>query len=153
MSKFALKVPPVPLTIAFGLLMWLVSLALPDVNIPDSIRYVAAGLLAAVGTFFAVAGVYSFHRAKTTVNPRKPDATSALVTSGVYRCTRNPMYVGFFCALLAWGAYLSNLWALLLPVCYVAYMNLFQIQPEERVLEETFGKNYVLYKHTVRRWI
>ena len=65
--------------------------------------------LAIVGVSFDLLGVLAFLRSKTTVNPLRPDKTSALVTSGVYRVTRNPMYLGLVLVLLAWAVYLASL--------------------------------------------
>ena len=87
------------------------------------------------------------------MNPTKPDGTSALVVSGVYRLSRNPMYVGALFALGGWAAFLSHpLPVLFLPV-FVAYMDRFQIAPEERVLSSKFGTEYETYKKSVRRWL
>ena len=95
----------------------------------------------------------AFRRHKTTVNPFTPAKSSSLVATGIYRYSRNPMYLGLFLALLGWGAYLGN-WAsaLLLPA-FVAYMNRFQIHPEERVLTESFGPQFLAYARSVRRWL
>ncbi len=79
--------------------------------------------------------------------------TVALVTEGVYRYTRNPMYLGMLCFLLAWALWLSTPLALLGLALYVGYLNRFQIGPEERVLEERFGTRFTSYCATVRRWL
>lgn len=133
--------------------MWFLSVIFPDIDIPNLIQKSIAIIVVGIALFFVFAGVYSFRKAKTTVDPRKPSATSSLVTSGIYRWTRNPMYVGFLFVLLAWGIYLSNLWSLSLSIGYVFYMNCFQIQPEEKVLEKLFGKEYLRYKQQARRWL
>ena len=95
----------------------------------------------------------SFRRAKTIVNPTKPDATSSLVVSGIYKYTRNPMYMGFVLVLLGWAAFLSNLSAMALVPVFIVYMNRFQIQPEERVLSSLFPHEYPAYRAKVRRWV
>lgn len=83
----------------------------------------------------------------------RPDAASTLVTSGIYRVTRNPMYLGILFALLGWGLFLSNLGSLLFCGVFVLYMSRFQIQPEERALEVKFGVAFIMYKSRVRRWL
>src|SRR5664279_3386787 len=95
--------------------------------------------IAAVGAAFSVGGVIAFRRAKTTVNPMKPEAASSLVSSGVYRATRNPMYVGLLLVLVAWAVFLSSFLALLGPLAFIACIGRFQITPEERVLSALFG--------------
>ena len=100
-----------------------------------------------------VSGIVSFRRAKTTVNPMKPDSTSSLVVSGIYRYTRNPMYLGFLLVLLGWAAFLSNVAALAFLPAFVVYMNRFQIRPEERVLASLFPHDCSGIPAKVRRWI
>ena len=87
------------------------------------------------------------------MNPIKPDTASSLVSSGVYRFTRNPMYLGLSVTLLGWAMFLSNPLALLAVPLFVLYINRFQINPEERVLSSLFGAGYAAYKEKVRRWL
>ncbi|GEQ77703.1 hypothetical protein CTTA_4708 [Comamonas testosteroni] len=95
----------------------------------------------------------AFRRAKTTVNPVKANMASSLVIRGVYRYTRNPMYVGLLITLLAWAMFLANLLTALWAVVFVLYITRFQIIPEERVLTSLFGAEYGAYKGRVRRWV
>ena len=95
----------------------------------------------------------SFRRARTTVNPLKPETSAALVSTGVYSFTRNPMYLGMALALFAWAVYLSSVWSLLGPVLFALYITRFQIVPEERVLDGLFGASFAAYKKRVRRWL
>ena len=94
-----------------------------------------------------------FRRAKTTVNPLKPDAASALVVRGVYRWTRNPMYLAMLLLLIAWVCIVSNWAALAMLPLFVAYLNRFQIGPEERALQARFGAEFESYRRQVRRWL
>jgi len=82
-----------------------------------------------------------------------PESISSLVVTGIFKRTRNPMYLALMLALTGWGLYLANIFSLLVAVCFVLYMNRFQIQPEERTLEEIFGSEFNDYKKQVRRWI
>ena len=153
MQSLELKVPPVPLAAVFGLMMYGVSVVTPAWTFVIPGRAGIAIGLALVATVIAFAGVVAFRANKTTVNPLNPGAASAVVSSGVYRFSRNPMYLGFLLALAAWAFYLSNaLAALFLPV-FVAYMNRFQIRPEERALLAKFGPAFSQYMAAVRRWI
>lgn len=95
----------------------------------------------------------SFYQAKTTITPINPNKTSALVTDGIYRFTRNPMYLSLALLLCAWAMYLSHLLAWVGLPLFVCIINYLQIIPEEKVLEEKFGQNYLQYKKQVRRWI
>jgi protein-S-isoprenylcysteine O-methyltransferase Ste14 len=153
MKALELKVPPVMLVIGFGLAMWICSRALPQFHHGFAGSFLLALVLVLAGCVVAGLGVVSFKRAGTTVNPMKPEASSSLVASGIYRVTRNPMYVGFLLWLVGWAVYLSNgMTFVFLPV-FVLYMNRFQIQPEERALRTTFGHEFEVYQAKVRRWL
>lgn len=147
-----LKVPPLALVFLFGALMWLASaysaftLALPW-------HSMFALIFCSLGFAIVLAGVVAFRQAKTTVNPLRPETTTAMVTSGIYRFTRNPMYLGFLLVLAGWGIYLSNLLAVALLPLFVLYMNRFQIVPEERALCAKFPQVFTEYKCSVRRWL
>lgn len=67
-----------------------------------------AVIVVGAGLMFGLAGVVAFRKAKTTTNPVEPSATSALVISGVYRLSRNPMYVGLLLMLLGWAIFLAH---------------------------------------------
>jgi len=125
----------------------------PPVELPFVVRVSIAIVLVAAGLAVGIAGVVSFRRARTTINPTKPTTTSALVSGGIYRLTRNPMYLGLALYLLGWAALLSNILALLFVPLFVCYINRFQINPEERALLALFGGEYTAYKKAVRRWL
>ena len=152
MSTLELKVPPPVVALLVALAMWGISRLAPFGGEPSG-RIAAAFALAALGATFSVSGALAFQRAKTTKNPMKPQAASSLVTAGVYKITRNPMYLGLALLLLGWAAFLWSAWALLGPVIFVGYISRFQIAPEERVLASLFGSEYSTYKANVRRWL
>lgn len=133
--------------------MWLSARAVPAAGFPFPARPSVALGLAAIGVGVAVAGVVSFRLAKTTVNPLKPATASSLVVSGIYRLTRNPMYLGAFIVLIGWAVFLANALAFLFSVTFVLYLSRFQIAPEERALASLFGPEFTAYCARVRRWI
>jgi protein-S-isoprenylcysteine O-methyltransferase Ste14 len=153
MRLLELRVPPVPLTGVFAAAMYGVSIVTPAPTffIPGR-RGIAIGL-ALLAAAIALAGVVAFRANKTTVNPLSPGAASVVVSNGVYRFSRNPMYLGFLLALAAWAIYLSNVLAALFLPAFVAYLNRFQIIPEERTLLAKFGPAFSQYLATVRRWV
>jgi protein-S-isoprenylcysteine O-methyltransferase Ste14 len=148
-----LKVPPPAVALLLGLGMWWLSPHTPAPDAPQTLRAGLAVLLVLVGGGFDMAGLWAFRQQRTTVNPLRPANSSALVTGGVYRFTRNPMYVGMALFLLAWAVWLGAPLALLGPVAFVAYITRFQIKPEERVLATLFGTAYADYTRRVRRWL
>lgn len=153
MSTLELKVPPDVVALAVAGLMWLVSTLTPSLVWPGSWQVPVAILLFVAGIALIVLARVAFAKADTTFSPLAPERSSRLVTTGVYRLTRNPMYLGTLLALLALAARLSNPAAVIAALLYVAYMNHFQIRPEEGVLRDRFGPAYEAYMRTVRRWI
>jgi len=153
MSALDLKIPPPIVTLVLALLMWLTPAVAGHLEISFPSRVLWAVVLVCVGQGIAIAGMVAFRRAKTTVNPVKASSASSLVIRGVYRYTRNPMYVGLLLTLLAFAVLLANPLAVLWVVVYVLYITRFQIIPEERVLASLFGAEYEAYKGRVRRWI
>jgi protein-S-isoprenylcysteine O-methyltransferase Ste14 len=148
-----LKIPPLALVLITAALMWLGAWSVPRLGFPLPGRHYIAGGLGLAGALVSILGVVSFKRAKTTVNPMKPESSSSLVVAGIYGVTRNPMYLGFLLILLGWAAWVSNVLVLLPIAGFVIYMTVFQIRPEERALEARFGPEFAAYKERVRRWI
>lgn len=153
MDRLELRIPPIPLALCFGGLMWLVSRFVPGLRIEVPGMPIAALALAAAGGALSLGGVMAFRTARTTVNPLHPERASTMVTAGVYRLSRNPMYAGLLLALAGWALHLSHPLAFLFPPLFFACMNRFQILPEERALTAKFGADYLEYAKRVRRWL
>lgn len=148
-----LKIPPLVLVSVLALVMWFAAAYTPGWPGVEPLQtWLPRGLLAA-GALLMAMGAVAFRQHHTTVDPTRPDNASALVTSGVYRVTRNPMYLGMLLVLLAWGVALKSPVALLVVAGFVLYMNRFQISPEERALRTRFGKAFDDYCRGVRRWL
>src|SRR5262245_28340596 len=153
MSSLELKIPPPLVALLIGLGMWGLSYFPPLWDIDPLVRYIVSAFVAAIGVVFAVSGFIAFGLAKTTVNPLQPGKATTLVTTGVYRVTRNPMYVGLLLILLALAFLLRSPWSFLGPVSFFAWINYLQIIPEERILATLFGEEYKNYQSRVRRWL
>ncbi len=152
MRFLELKIPPpilALLTIALMLGLWVCRIC-PLTN-PWSIP--AAVLFAMLGIAFGFQSMVRFRMVGTTIKPTHPEKATRLVVSGMYRFSRNPMYLGATLILLAIGIFLDDGLALLPVSLFAVYLNYFQIIPEERALEELFGDEYRDYKKRVRRWI
>jgi len=146
-------IPPPVVAGGIALAMWFVSpgsLLWSDMLRP---RGFVALVLVIAGLVFDLLALLAFLRARTSINPLRPHRASVLITHGVYRLTRNPMYVGLLCYLTAWAVFLATPWALAGPCLFVVTMNRFQIAPEERVMREKFGKEFEGYAARVRRWL
>lgn len=148
-----LKVPPPVVALVLAAGMWPLAQFTPDLILPSWARWpMCIGLLAA-GLACDAQGLLAFRRARTTINPLRPERTRSLVVSGMYRVTRNPMYLGLVCILAAWTVFLESPATLVGPVIFVGYITRFQIVPEERLLLEHFGEQYRAYLQRVPRWL
>ncbi len=147
----ALKFPPP----VWWLLCALVMFSGAHIPFPLSLPSlpVLALLLLILGGSISLAGVWSFHNANTTVHPQHPQHTRQIVQEGLYRYSRNPMYLGMLIALIAWGIYLGHLLVWVGPPLFAILITRYQILPEERILAEKFGEPYRQYCLRVRRWI
>jgi len=148
-----LKIPPLAVLVITALFMWLLARATPQLLVLYSARVPIAIAFELIGAAIVATGVIQFAKASTTVNPHTPESSARIVTTGIYRVTRNPMYAGMFLILLGWAIYLANVAAALLPFAFAAYISRFQIQPEERILLARFGNEYEDYLSAVRRWV
>jgi protein-S-isoprenylcysteine O-methyltransferase Ste14 len=146
-------VPPVAALLCVAVPMWLVARLAPSLVVELPGRRAIAVALASAGAAVALAGVAEFRRVRTTVDPLRPERASALVVSGIFRWTRNPMYLGLAIVLLGWAVYLAHPLAALGVPAFVAWMNGSQIPREERALEQLFGAEFAQYKTRVRRWL
>lgn len=152
MKWLELKMPPVLVVAIFiGLMMVISTLEVSEFAFDYQSEL--SGLVAAMGGLIIVAGVIQFRRAKTTVNPVRPEETTGVVTSGIYSKTRNPMYLGMLLIITGWFFYLGVIANILLLPLFVMYLNRFQIAPEERMLLTLFGDEYRGYLTRVRRWL
>ena len=152
MSFLDLLIPPPLVALLAAAAMWGATLVAPSASGP-SFRVPLAIVLAIAGLAVSTSGRLAFRNAKTTANPLKPQAATSLVVAGIYKATRNPMYVGLALVLVGWAVFLWSAWALLGPVGFVAYIARFQIAPEERALGVLFGEEYSAYKSRVRPWL
>ena len=147
-----LKLPPAFVFLIFGLGMYLVAKFLPFGFFDFFGRTVLFKVFLVLAFLVMIVALIQFYRAKTTVDPTKPANTSQLVTNGVFTFSRNPMYLAMLLVLLAIGVALGNAFNTLLAAGFVAYMNRFQIIPEERFLLEKFGREFKEYCTLTRRW-
>ncbi|MEJ1223590.1 methyltransferase family protein [Sediminicola sp. 1XM1-17] len=138
--------------IVFGGLMYLLDLFLPVGEFDFFGRFWLLGFLVGLAVLIGCISLYQFFKARTTIDPLKPSGSSHLVTNGIYKFSRNPMYLALLMLLLALGLWLGNVFNTLLAAAFVSYMNKYQIIPEEEALVKLFGKEYEHYCVQVRRW-
>jgi protein-S-isoprenylcysteine O-methyltransferase Ste14 len=153
MNALESKIPPPIVMLIVATAMKAVSSMTPALRAPGAAATRAAWTLAAVALLVELAAATTMVRARTTVDPTHPGRASRLVATGIFRFTRNPIYLGDFLLLLAWAAYLASPVAAVLAPLFVAYIDRFQIGPEERALSELFGDAYRDYQARVGRWL
>ncbi|MHC1654419.1 methyltransferase family protein [Stenotrophomonas maltophilia] len=153
MAWLETRIPPPLVMLLCGLIGYAGSRLLPGALLPLPRPVVLASAVMAIGVALNLLPKLAFQRARTTVNPLRPSASSALVTHGVYRYTRNPMYLGQAMVLAGAMLHLQNPVALLAVPLFVLYITRWQIVPEERALLARFPEAYVLFCQRVRRWV
>lgn len=145
------KIPPPVITLIGALLIYYSSLFFPDLTLP---AFNALPILSLVsGIAVIVSAIKSFKDYKTTINPLKPETASSLVTSGVFKYTRNPMYLGLLLILIYLSLIFNVVGGCLVSLGFIIYITKFQIIPEEVAMEKLFGNQFLEYKQQVRRWI
>ena len=147
------KIPPPIVMALLGAAVYGVAPLLPGFSFEFALRaYLAIALILAGLALNLLPGL-AFLRAGTTFNPLRPDAATSLVTSGIYRHTRNPMYLGDSVILLGWALYLGNAAAFVAVPAFMLYITRFQIQPEERHLSARFPEAYASFRKRTPRWL
>ena len=154
MSKLELKIHPPVILVSCGVFAWLISItAATPFDFPKNVTTPFAIITIITGLILAASAIFKFRRAETTIDPTKPGDSSVLVTSGVFRFTRNPMYLALLLILVGWVVFLGNFAGFLVPPIFIMYISRFQIRPEERFLVSKFGAAYSGYCSEVKRWI
>lgn len=147
------KIPPPIIAIFCAIMMWMLRDFGPSINLSDNFKLSILFICIGIAIAFDLSALREFGRAKTTINPLNPQKAQSIVTSGIYKITRNPMYVGIvvllfgFC--MKFGSYIGFIF---IPL-FITYITIFQIIPEEIALEAKFRDEYLKYKNKVRRWI
>jgi len=149
----SLRIPPVIQFLISGLLMWGITMLLPALDLSLRLFEYAGSVLIAAGVMLLIVALIAFARARTTVNPVEPEQAKTLVTTGLYRISRNPMYLAMALILLGSALRLSNIGAFITPALFVWSTTMFQIKPEERALQSIFGEDFTAYRQQTRRWL
>ncbi len=148
-----LKIPPVLVALLFAFLMWSIHKLTQTRHITFEHQKLVSWSFFYLGVFIGVIAVYSFRKARTTVDPSRPNKASSLVTAGIYQYSRNPMYLGILLVLISFAIRIGNIYSFLVLPIYGWYITSYQIKPEEEVLTTLFQDEFMNYKKVVRRWI
>ena len=142
------KIPPPIVTLFFGLCIFFSQEYFPEFNLEflttlSYISYIA-------GLSILLWAVRLFKKQNTTVNPIKIENASSLVTSGIFKYTRNPMYLGMVLILLGLTLMFNFIGGIMFTLLFTMYITKFKIRPEEEVMERFFGADFIKYKQNVR---
>lgn len=147
------RIPPPIVMLISAAIMWVLSFGMWHWRMPMRLRLIVAMVLIMLAMSIGWLAIMQFRKAQTTANPLYLDRSTSLVMTGVYRFSRNPMYLALAIMLLAWAVLLSSPFSLIGWVLFIAYITQFQIKPEERMLEELFPREFAVYRASVRRWL
>lgn len=148
-----LRIPPPAQWLFFAVLTWLAARLLPQCSFPFVGHRQLAVLLALAGLGSGVLGLLAFRQAQTTFDPHRPQAARTVVSHGIYRYTRNPMYLGLALGLAALALWWATACGVLTLALFCLLLTRLQILPEERILQDKFGADYAAYRQRVRRWL
>tara|TARA_B100001094_G_scaffold301367_1_gene327565 strand:- start:270 stop:713 length:444 start_codon:yes stop_codon:yes gene_type:complete len=146
-----LKIPPPILVLILVTSIYLSKNKLEIIDFPY--RHSISLLILLIGIFILINPVFKFIKSKTTVNPIKFKKVNKLVTSGIYKYSRNPIYLGKILIIISTTVFYLNYYSMITPLIFYFWINRFQIKREEVFLKEKFGKEYLLYCSKTRRWI
>ena len=146
-----LKIPPLILVLILVTTNYLSKNKLEIIYLPD--KHSISLLILLIGIFILINPVFKFIKSKTTVNPIKFKKVNKLVTSGIYKYSRNPIYLGKILIIISTTVFYLNYYSMITPLIFYFWINRFQIKREEVFLKEKFGKEYLLYCSKTRRWI
>ena len=147
-----LVIPPPVQGVIAAILMWAIAKFVPALNTPFNGSLNLALVVGAFGLAIEFMALFMFLQAKTTVSPLAPQKTETLVVNGLYKYSRNPMYLGLAFLLIAYAIWLSNPLSTLVILGFVRWITKFQIEPEEEILREKFGNEFIEYQDRVGRW-
>ena len=145
------KIPPPFVTLAFGFLINYTKNIFPKIEISE--KTIFGVFMIIIGTMIIVSAISLFKKYQTTITPLNPSDATKLVTKGIYKFSRNPMYLGLLLVLSGFSIILNPIGGLLFIPLFIIYLNLFQIIPEENIMVDLFKDEFLEYRDNVRRWI
>lgn len=146
-------IPPIFQVIICGGVSWIVAKNANMLDYDWTGNTILGAIFIVAGVLLIIAALLEFKRAKTTINPIDPSKAQNLVADGLYKYTRNPMYLSLALLLIGYAILQSDLLAFLGPLLFVVMMTVLQIKPEEATLRAKFGEAYEAYCRKTRRWI
>ena len=145
------KIPPPVVTLIFGFAIYLSRKIFPEIEIQYASFFGMFLLL--LGFFILISAVKLFRNDKTTVNPLSPEQATKLVTNGIFKISRNPMYLGMAVILASVAVFFNIIGGIIFMALFCLYITKFQIIPEEKAMKELFAQDFERYMQATRRWV
>ena len=145
------KIPPPLVALTFGFLVNYTKSIFPKIEIGWG--GVFGSFLIIIGLFIILYAIILFKKYKTTITPLNPTNSTKLIVHGIYKFSRNPMYLGLLLILSGISIIQNPIGGLLFVPLFILYLNHFQIAPEESAMLDLFKDDFLKYKKNVRRWI
>ena len=146
-----LKIPPPLLVLILVIANYFSSKKIDLIHLPN--QDLISILILLIGILILINPIFKFIKSKTTIDPIKFKKVNKLITSGIYKYSRNPMYLGLLMIVISTSIFYLNIFSIITPIFFYFWINRFQIKREEIFLTEKFGKEYLLYMTKTRRWI
>ena len=151
MTNIKTKLPPPLVALIFGFLINYTKNIFPKIEIKNQIIF--GSFMIINGLIIILSAIILFKKYQTTISPLNPSNATKLITNGIYKFSRNPMYLGLLLVLLGISIILNLTGGFFFILLFISYMNLFQIIPEENAMVDLFKDEFLEYKINVRRWI
>ena len=145
------KIPPPLVALTFGFLINYTKNFFPKIEISNDLFI--SSFMIIIGLIIMLSAIILFKKYQTTITPLIPSNATKLITDGIYKFSRNPMYLGLLLVLLGISIILNPIGGLFLIPLFILYLNFFQIIPEENAMVDLFKGEFLEYKENVRRWI
>ena len=145
------KIPPPLVALTFGFLINYTKDIFPKIDIRYDIIF--GSFMIIIGSIIILSAITLFKKYQTDITPLKPSNATKLITGGIYKFSRNPIYLGLLLVLFGISIILNPIGGLFLIPLFILYLNIFQIIPEENAMVDLFKGEFLEYKANVRRWI
>ena len=146
-----LKIPPPLLVLILVIANYFSSKKIDLIHLPN--QDLISILILLIGILILINPIFKFIKSKTTIDPIKFKKVNKLIISGIYKYSRNPMYLGLLMIVISTSIFYLNIFSITTPFLFYCWINRFQIKREEIFLTEKFGEEYMSYKIKTRRWI
>ena len=146
-----IKIPPPILVLVLVISNFFSSKKIDLIHLPN--QDLISIIILLIGVLILTNPIFKFIKSKTTIDPIKFKKVNKLITSGIYKYSRNPMYLGLLMIVISTSIFYLNIFSITTPFLFYFWINRFQIKREEIFLTEKFGREYMSYKTKTRRWI